>query len=69
MFRGNKLKCIVFDIDGTLTQTAPLIFESFNYVANKYIGRTYSIPEIISKFGPTEEVVISSFVEKNLLTD
>lgn len=58
----NSLRCIVFDMDGTLTQTAPLIYESFNYIAKKYTGKTYSIPEIIAKFGPPEEVVISSFV-------
>ena len=58
----SKYKCIVFDVDGTLTQTAPLIFESFNYVAEKYTGKTYTVPEIVSRFGPPEEMVISSLV-------
>ena len=38
------LKCIVFDMDGTLTQTNQLIYDSFNYIAKKYAGRTYTIP-------------------------
>ena len=42
-------------MDGTLTQTNRLIYDSFNYIAQKYAGRTYSIPEITAMFGPPEE--------------
>ena len=51
----NKLKCIIFDMDGTLTQTNQLIFDTFNYIAEKYEGRRYSDHEITAMFGPPEE--------------
>jgi HAD superfamily hydrolase (TIGR01549 family) len=49
---------IIFDIDGTLTSTNELIFASFNHLAKKYLNKTFTNDEIISFFGPTEEVVI-----------
>ena len=56
------LKCIVFDMDGTLTQTNQLIYDSFNYIAQKYAGKTYSIPEITAMFGPPEEEALLAIV-------
>jgi pyrophosphatase PpaX len=56
------LKCIVFDMDGTLTQTNQLIYDSFNYIAEKYAGRTYSVPEITAMFGPPEEGALLAIV-------
>ena len=56
------LRCLIFDMDGTLTQTNRLIFDTFNYVAQKYRGRTYSDPEIIAMFGPPEEGALLSIV-------
>lgn len=53
-----KYKGIIFDIDGTLTSTNELIFATFNHLAEKYEGRTYSDEEIISMFGPTEDVIL-----------
>ncbi|MFN4111387.1 MAG: HAD family hydrolase [Ignavibacteria bacterium] len=53
-----KYKGIIFDIDGTLTSTNELIFATFNHIAQKYEGRTYSEQEIISMFGPTEDVIL-----------
>ncbi len=50
-----RFSCVIFDLDGTLTQTNPLIFASFNHVAQRYLGKTFSEEEIISCFGPPEE--------------
>jgi pyrophosphatase PpaX len=52
------LTCIIFDMDGTITQTNRLIFATFNHVAQKYAGKTYSDTEIIGMFGPPEEVPV-----------
>ena len=49
-------------MDGTLTQTNQLIYDSFNYVAQKYAGRTYTIPEITAMFGPPEEEALLAIV-------
>ncbi len=51
----SDLKCIIFDMDGTLTRTNQLIFDTFNYIAGKYEGRRYSEQEITAMFGPPEE--------------
>jgi pyrophosphatase PpaX len=51
---NEPLTCVIFDMDGTLTQTNELIFASFNHVASKYLGRTFTPPEIIAMFGPPE---------------
>ena len=48
----------IFDIDGTLTSTNQLIFDSFNHIAKKYLGRTFSDDEIIAMFGPPEDEII-----------
>lgn len=50
----DRLACVIFDMDGTLTQTNELIFASFNHVAEKYLGRSFSPKEIIAMFGPPE---------------
>ncbi len=55
-------RCFIFDMDGTLTQTNQLIYDSFNYIAGKYRGRTYSIPEITAMFGPPEEGALLAIV-------
>lgn len=51
-------RAIIFDIDGTLTFTNQLIFDSFNYIAKKYLGKKFSNEEIIALFGPTEDVIL-----------
>ena len=60
MFKG-----IIFDIDGTLTSTNQLIFSSFNYIAEKYLGKTFTDDEIISLFGPTEDVILKQWCGEN----
>ena len=52
---------IIFDIDGTLTSTNDLIFASFNHVMNKYLNKTLTNNEIISLFGPTEDVILEEW--------
>jgi pyrophosphatase PpaX len=63
------LKCIVFDMDGTLTQTNQLIYDSFNYIAQKYAGRTYTIPEIHAMFGPPEEEALLEIVRTDQMDE
>lgn len=53
-----KYKGIIFDIDGTLTFTNRLIFNSFNHIAKKYLNKKFSDEEIIALFGPTEDVIL-----------
>ncbi|MBN8545024.1 MAG: HAD family hydrolase [Ignavibacteria bacterium] len=53
-----KYKLFIFDIDGTLTSTNQLIFDSFNHINSKYFGKILSPDEVIALFGPTEEEII-----------
>lgn len=53
-----KFKGVLFDIDGTLTSTNQLIFDTFNFILNKYSGKTLSSKEIIAMFGPPEETIL-----------
>ncbi|WP_337865003.1 HAD-IA family hydrolase [Ignavibacterium sp.] len=56
--KKNKFNAVIFDIDGTLTFTNQLIFDSFNFIAEKYLGKRFSNEQIIALFGPTEDVII-----------
>jgi len=49
-------------MDGTLTQTNQLIYDSFNHIAKKYAGKTYTVPEIHAMFGPPEEEALLAIV-------
>ncbi len=59
-----KIRCVIFDMDGTLTQTNELIFDSFNYIAQKYTGKRYTDREITAMFGPPEEGALIPMVGK-----
>lgn len=58
-----SLRCIVFDMDGTLTETNRLIFDSFNFIVKKYRGHTMPDHEITALFGPPEEGALAHIVD------
>jgi len=58
-----SLRCIIFDMDGTLTETNRLIFDSFNFIVKKYRGHTMPDHEITALFGPPEEGALARIVE------
>ena len=58
------MKCIIFDVDGTLAATGRLIFDSFNHIAEQYRQKRFTDQEIIKMFGPPEEDALLSIVEK-----
>lgn len=64
-----NLKCVIFDVDGTITQTNELIFAAFNYVTFKYTGKKYSPAEITAMFGPPEEGTLEKVVGKQNLKE
>jgi pyrophosphatase PpaX len=57
-----KLRCIIFDMDGTLTQTNQLIYDSFNHVAEKYINKRLTPKEIVAYFGPPEQEAVEKII-------
>ncbi len=60
-----KFDGIIFDIDGTLTSTNQLIFDSFNFILRKYMNKTLTPSEIIALFGPTEDQIIEGWFPEN----
>lgn len=54
----SRYKGIIFDVDGTLTFTNQLIFDSFNHITKKYLGKSFSDEEVIALFGPTEDEIL-----------
>lgn len=54
----NKLKAVIFDLDGTIGDTLPLCIKAFRQSVEPLIGRSISDAEIIATFGPSEEGTI-----------
>lgn len=53
-----KYKAILFDFDGTLADTLPVCFYSFQKVFTTYDQRTLSDQDIVAMFGPSEVGII-----------
>ena len=49
-------------MDGTLTQTNQLIYDSFNHVAEKYIQKRLTNSEIHQLFGPPEKEAVQNMI-------
>lgn len=49
-------------MDGTLTQTNQLIYDSFNHVAEKYINKRLTPGEITALFGPPEKEAVETMI-------
>ncbi|MFP5079646.1 HAD family hydrolase [Pedobacter sp. JCM 36344] len=54
----NKIKAVIFDLDGTLGNTLPLCISAFRKSIEPLINHTLSDEEIIETFGPSEEGTI-----------
>ncbi|MBS1117193.1 MAG: Phosphoglycolate phosphatase [candidate division NC10 bacterium] len=52
------LRCVIFDLDGTLVRTNELIYASFNHLMERHLGRRMEPAEIVALFGPPEEGAI-----------
>ncbi|HPI37212.1 MAG TPA: HAD family hydrolase [Ignavibacteriaceae bacterium] len=61
-----KFDGIIFDVDGTLTSSNTLIFESFRHITRKHLNKIITDEEIVALFGPTEEQILRDwFKEKS----
>ena len=73
-----KIDTILFDLDGTLIDTNPLIIESFIYTFKKHTGKTYTEAEVLRFIGPPlidsmheidpeqAEAMMSTYIEHNI---
>src|SRR5579875_1459350 len=55
-----KIKAVIFDVDGTLANTVPLCIAAFRKAVEPLVNRPLSDEEIQSHFGPDEEGTIKS---------
>lgn len=56
------MKCIIFDLDGTIGNTLPLCIAAFKQAIEPLAGRVLSDKEIIDTFGPSEEGTIQALI-------
>jgi pyrophosphatase PpaX len=49
--KPGRIRAVLFDFDGTLADTTPLILQSFQYTVNQYLGRIPSKEEWMREFG------------------
>ena len=59
-----KFDGIIFDVDGTLTSSNKLIFESFRHITKKHLNKNISDEEIVALFGPTEEQILKEWFKE-----
>jgi len=57
-----RFSTAVFDLDGTLADTLPLIYLAFNEALEPALGRTLSDDEIRCKFGPPDNHIIADML-------
>ena len=57
-----KIQTIIFDMDGTLADTVPLILAAYRKAVEPLVKRPLSDEEIIATFGPDEEGSVKALV-------
>jgi phosphoglycolate phosphatase-like HAD superfamily hydrolase len=48
----------IFDLDGTIIDTLPIVIQAFRKAITRFVDRSYMDDEIINLFGPSEEGVL-----------
>jgi len=51
-------KTIIFDMDGTLVSSLPVIYHCENEISRKYLKTSLTLEDVISKFGPPAHTII-----------
>lgn len=59
------LKAVIFDLDGTVTNTMPLCIRAFRESLTPIAGRTFTDLEITETFGPSEEGTIMKLLDQD----
>ncbi len=53
-----RAKAIIFDVDGTLVSSLPVIYHCENEISRKYLKTSLTLEDVISKFGPPAHTII-----------
>lgn len=57
-----RLDGLIFDLDGTITDTLPVALAAFHEAIRFFAGRSYTDEEIVAQFGPSEEGMLQRLV-------
>jgi 2-phosphoglycolate phosphatase len=60
-----NLQAIIFDLDGTLADTFPLIVASWNAALHEPLGRQYTADEVVARFGLPDESIVRRELQKH----
>ena len=65
--RSLMLKTVIFDFDGTLADTLPIVYQSFQHIFEKYMQLEKSPEDIKAMFGPAEnDIIRKHFPEEHI---
>ena len=53
-----SLRNVIFDMDGTLVSSLPVIYQCENFISQKYLHAPLTLEEVIAKFGPPARAII-----------
>src|SRR5688500_18213667 len=53
-----EIRAIIFDLDGTLADTFPIIISAWNAAVREPLGREYTAEEVISRFGVPDAAML-----------
>src|SRR5688572_4876904 len=59
-------RAVIFDMDGTLADTFPLVVAAWNAAVSGHAGRTFSAAEVIARFGVPDPAMIRREVPPEL---
>lgn len=57
------MRTILFDFDGTVADTLPLIFTAFRSTFQQFLNQHYTDEQILALFGPTETVILQKILQ------
>ncbi len=60
-----KIKAVIFDLDGTIANTIPLVLKAFRLAVEPLVHKDLSDQEIMDTFGPTEEGSVKKLAPDN----
>ena len=57
-----RFDAVIFDLDGTLANTFPLVLAAFNFAVGSRLGRTFTLKELKPYFGPPEIGIVKQML-------
>jgi HAD superfamily hydrolase (TIGR01509 family) len=64
LISGDSLQAIIFDMDGTLVSSRPLLHHCISEICEKYTGKALTLEEVVAKFGPPIGTIIRSITAR-----